>query len=417
MRNNLRNLLSVPVLAIAAMALTTTSADAQCPGGCFGYPTPRPSVRTFVPAVQFQQVQVVPVQTFVQQETFVQPEVFPVPEFVPAQPEFIPVPQQFTPAPQQLIPQPQQLIPAPQQFVPTPQQFVPAPVQQTFTSQPAIVESGVTGVPQSLPQSGLPAGAFNVHPILPNQSGLPVPSGVPVQQPVEIGPNGQAIPPVTIPMDANDGGEEENSKDNVQEGQIEGEIISPDDNDSSTSVMDQDNLDSVPLLAASGLAAEQEAQEAAMEKAEMEEAAMEEAAMEEAALEKAAMEKAEMEKAEMEKAEMEKAEMEKAEMEAAERKAAMERAAERKAAEEKASKKVLTEEERIAKLENSLKRQMKRAKQVSKRDLEDRLEELKAVDATEAVIEATKLESAAVLKAKLAEIETRVQARIDQLKN
>ena len=403
MRNNLRNLLSVPVLAIAAMALTTTSADAQCPGGCFGYPTPRPSVRTFVPAVQFQQVQVVPVQTFVQQETFVQPEVFPVPEFVPAQPEFIPVPQQFTPAPQQ--------------FVPTPQQFVPAPVQQTFTSQPAIVESGVTGVPQSLPQSGLPAGAFNVHPILPNQSGLPVPSGVPVQQPVEIGPNGQAIPPVTIPMDANDGGEEENSKDNVQEGQIEGEIISPDDNDSSTSVMDQDNLGSVPLIAASGLAAEQEAQEAAMEKAEMEKVAMEEAAMEEAAMEKAAMEKAEMEKAEMEKAEMEKAEMEKAEMEAAERKAAMERAAERKAAEEKASKKVLTEEERIAKLENSLKRQMKRAKQVSKRDLEDRLEELKAVDATEAVIEATKLESAAVLKAKLAEIETRVQAQIDQLKN
>ena len=410
MRNNLRNLLSVPVLAIAAMALTTTSADAQCPGGCFGYPTPRPSVRTFVPAVQFQQVQVVPVQTFVQQETFVQPEVFPVPEFVPAQPEFIPVPQQFTPAPQQFVPQPQQLIPAPQQFV-------PAPVQQTFTSQPAIVESGVTGVPQSLPQSGLPAGAFNVHPILPNQSGLPVPSGVPVQQPVEIGPNGQAIPPVTIPMDANDGGEEENSKDNVQEGQIEGEIISPDDNDSSTSVMDQDNLDSVPLLAASGLAAEQEAQEAAMEKAEMEKVAMEEAAMEKAEMEKAEMEKAEMEKAEMEKAEMEKAEMEKAEMEAAERKAAMERAAERKAAEEKASKKVLTEEERIAKLENSLKRQMKRAKQVSKRDLEDRLEELKAVDATEAVIEATKLESAAVLKAKLAEIETRVQAQIDQLKN
>ena len=124
-----------------------------------------------------------------------------------------------------------------------------------------------------------------------------------------------------------------------------------------------------------------------------------------------------MEKAEMEKAEMEKAEMEKAEMEAAERKAAMERAAKRKAAEEKASKKVLTEEERIAKLEKSLKRQMKRAKQVSKRDLEDRLEELKAVDATEAVIEATKLESAAVLKAKLAEIETRVQAQIDQLKN
>jgi len=269
------------------------------------------------------------------------------------------VPQQFTPAPQQLIPQPQQLIPAPQQFV-------PAPVQQTFTSQPAIVESGVTGVPQSLPQSGLPAGAFNVHPILPN----------PVQQPVEIGPNGQAIPPVTIPMDANDGGEEENSKDNVQEGQIEGEIISPDDNDSSTSVMDQDNLDSVPLIAASGLAAEQEAQEAAMEKAEMEKVAMEEVAMEEVAMEEAAMEKA-----------------------------------------EKASKKVLTEEERIAKLENSLKRQMKRAKQVSKRDLEERLEELKAVDATEAVIEATKLESAAVLKAKLAEIETRVQARIDQLKN
>ena len=94
----------------------------------------------------------------------------------------------------------------------------------------------------------------------------------------------------------------------------------------------------------------------------------------------------------------------------------MEKAAKEKAAKEKAEKKVLTKEERIANLENSLKRQIKRAKQVSKRNLDSKLEELQAADATDAAIEAAKLESADALKAKLAEIENRIQARIDQLK-
>ena len=108
-------------------------------------------------------------------------------------------------------------------------------------------------------------------------------------------------------------------------------------------------------------------------------------------------EKAEMEKAEMEKAEMEKAEMEKAE--------------------EKAGKKVLTEQERIAKLEASLQRQIKRAKQRSAKKLLEKLSDLEADgDVSQEKIDLLKQESADALKARLAEIEKRVQARIDQLK-
>ena len=103
------------------------------------------------------------------------------------------------------------------------------------------------------------------------------------------------------------------------------------------------------------------------------------------------------EKAEMEKAEMEKAEMEKAE--------------------EKAGKKVLTEQERIAKLEASLQRQIKRAKQRSAKKLLEKLSDLEADgDVSQEKIDLLKQESADALKARLAEIEKRVQARIDQLK-
>ena len=401
MRNNLRNLLSVPVLAIAATAFTTTNVDAQCPGGCFGYPTPsRPAFRTFAPAVQFQRVEIVPVHTFVQPEIII-----------------------------------------------APQQFTSAPLQQTFVSQPAIVESGIVNVPQNFPQPvypGLPVGAYNVHPVLPMQSDLPTQSvlptqlalpmqpGLPGQQTFSVEADTKVIPPVTKPMDADsatDGMEE-----NVEEGQIEGEIISPvDEAPEAPSVMQQDNASDMPLIAARGLEAEKAAMEkaemekaakeaemekAAKEKAEMEKAAMEKAEMEKAAKEKAEMEKAAMEKAEMEKAAKEKAEMEKAAMEkAAMEKAEMEKAAKKKSAKEKADKKVLTKEERIANLENSLKRQKKRAEQVSKRNLNSKLEELRAADASDAAIEAAKLESADALKVKLAEIENRIQARIDQLKN
>ena len=356
MRNNLRNLLSVPVLAIAATAFTTTNVDAQCPGGCFGYPTPsRPAFRTFAPAVQFQRVEIAPVHTFVQPEIII-----------------------------------------------APQQFTSAPLQQTFVSQPAIVESGIVNVPQNFPQPvypGLPVGAYNVHPVLPTQSilptqlALPMQPGLPGQQTFSVETDTKVIPPVTKPMDADsatDGMEE-----NVEEGQIEGEIISPvDEAPEAPSVMQQDNASDMPLIAARGL----EAEKAAMEKAEMEKAAKEKAEMEKAAKEKAEMEKAAMEKAAMEKAEMEKA-------------------AKKKSAKEKADKKVLTKEERIANLENSLKRQKKRAEQVSKRNLNSKLEELRAADASDAAIEAAKLESADALKVKLAEIENRIQARIDQLKN
>ena len=391
MRNNLRSLLTVPALAIAAMAFTTTSADAQCPGGCFGYPTPsQPTFRAYAPAVQYQRVEVAPVQTFVQPQVFVAPEFIPTQTFV--QPEIIIAPQQL----------------------------VPAPIQQTFVSQPALVESGIMSVPQNVTHPvypGLPAGAFNVDPILPTSS------PVPVEQPAAVDAGSQVIPPVTKPT----GAMEEGSIENVQEGQIEGEIISPAEEPSSTSVMEPDNVGDVPLTAALGLAADEEAKEAAMKEAAMKEAAMKEAAMKEAAMKETAMKEAAMKEAAMKEtamkeaamkeAAMKEAAMKEAEMEAAERKAAMERAAERKEAEEKADKKVLTKEQRIANLENSLKRQIKRAKQVSKRELGDKLKELEADDATDELIEAAKEESATALKAKIAEIEKRVQARIDRLKN
>ena len=139
---------------------------------------------------------------------------------------------------------------------------------------------------------------------------------------------------------------------------------------------------------------------------------VQEGEIEKAVMEKAAMEKAEMEKAAMEKAEMEKAEMEKAEMEKAE----MEKATERKAAKEKAGKKVLTKQERIAKLEVSLQRQIQRAQQKSEKQLRKQLKGLKTDgDVSKEKINSLKQEAADALKVKLAEIEKRVQARIDQL--
>ena len=91
--------------------------------------------------------------------------------------------------------------------------------------------------------------------------------------------------------------------------------------------------------------------------------------------------------------------------------------AEMEKAEEKAGKKVLTEQERIAKLEASLQRQIKRAKQRSAKKLLEKLSDLEADgDVSQEKIDLLKQESADALKARLAEIEKRVQARIDQLK-
>ena len=91
--------------------------------------------------------------------------------------------------------------------------------------------------------------------------------------------------------------------------------------------------------------------------------------------------------------------------------------AEMEKAEEKAGKKDLTEQERIAKLEASLQRQIKRAKQRSAKKLLEKLSDLEADgDVSQEKIDLLKQESADALKARLAEIEKRVQARIDQLK-
>ena len=97
-------------------------------------------------------------------------------------------------------------------------------------------------------------------------------------------------------------------------------------------------------------------------------------------------------------------------------KAAMEKATERKAAKEKAGKKVLTKQERIARLEVSLQRQIQRAQQKSEKQLRKQLKGLKTDgDVSKEKINSLKQEAADALKVKLAEIEKRVQARIDQL--
>ena len=97
-------------------------------------------------------------------------------------------------------------------------------------------------------------------------------------------------------------------------------------------------------------------------------------------------------------------------------KAEMEKATERKAAKEKAGKKVLTKQERIAKLEVSLQRQIQRAQQKSEKQLRKQLKGLKTDgDVSKEKINSLKQEAADALKVKLAEIEKRVQARIDQL--
>ena len=94
----------------------------------------------------------------------------------------------------------------------------------------------------------------------------------------------------------------------------------------------------------------------------------------------------------------------------------MEKATERKAAKEKAGKKVLTKQERIARLEVSLQRQIQRAQQKSEKQLRKQLKGLKTDgDVSKEKINSLKQEAADALKVKLAEIEKRVQARIDQL--
>ena len=145
----------------------------------------------------------------------------------------------------------------------------------------------------------------------------------------------------------------------VQEGEIEGEIISPASDDLGLLSSVENTASDVPLT---------EPKEVLVE-------------------EKAAMEKAEMEKA-----------------------------TERKAAKEKAGKKVLTKQERIAKLEVSLQRQIQRAQQKSEKQLRKQLKGLKTDgDVSKEKINSLKQEAADALKVKLAEIEKRVQARIDQL--
>ena len=296
MKNHYLSLLSVSALAIAVMASAAAEVEAQCSKGCFGYPTPNQTVtRSYVPAVQYQ---VLPSQTFVQPIVFAAPEYLPVQNYSPVQPQVFESTPQFVPSAPIVQPMP----------------IASVPEQRTGSSLPAEVYIPPTEV---------------VEPDISIESGSVTPFEIPV-------------PPVVDPV-----GEMKK----VQEGEIEGEIISPASDDLGLST---------------------------------------------------AEEKAQMEKAQMEKAEMEKAEMEKV--------------TERKAAKEKAGKKVLTKQERIAKLEVSLQRQIQRAQQKSEKQLRKQLKGLKTDgDVSKEKINSLKQEAADALKVKLAEIEKRVQARIDQL--
>ena len=319
MKNHYLSLLSVSALAIAVMASAAAEVEAQCSKGCFGYPTPNQTVtRSYVPAVQYQ---VLPSQTFVQPIVFAAPEYLPVQNYSSVQPQVFESTPQFVPSAPIVQPMP----------------IASVPEQRTGSSLPAEVYIPPTEV---------------VEPDISIESGSVTPLEIPV-------------PPVVDPV-----GEMKK----VQEGEIEGEIISPASDDLGLLSSVENTASDVPLTEPKEVLVE--------EKAEMEKAAME----------KAAMEKAEMEKAEMEKA------------------------TERKAAKEKAGKKVLTKQERIAKLEVSLQRQIQRAQQKSKKQLRKQLKGLKTDgDVSKEKINSLKQEAADALKVKLAEIEKRVQARIDQL--
>ena len=324
MKNHYLSLLSVSALAIAVMASAASEVEAQCSKGCFGYPTPNQTVtRSYVPAVQYQ---VLPSQTFVQPIVFAAPEYLPVQSYSPVQPQV------FEPAPEYLPVQNYSPV-QPQVFESTPQ-FVP--------SAPIVQPMPIASVPEQRTGSSLPAEVY-IPPteVVEPDTSIESSSVTPLEIPV---------PPVVDPI-----GEMKK----VQEGEIEGEIISPASDDLGLLSSVENTASDVPLT---------ETKEVLVE-------------------EKAAMEKAEMEKA-----------------------------TERKAAKEKAGKKVLTKQERIAKLEVSLQRQIQRAQQKSEKQLRKQLKGLKTDgDVSKEKINSLKQEAADALKVKLAEIEKRVQARIDQL--
>ena len=120
MKNNTRSLLSISAMAIAAVATVTTNADAQCPGGCFGYPTPN---RSFT-----QQVQIIP--------TFV-----PVQQYAPVIAPPIVIEQPLVGQP--TIIQSQQVIGTPQTFYPTQPSNIYYPPQAGVISSGQVIDQAV----------------------------------------------------------------------------------------------------------------------------------------------------------------------------------------------------------------------------------------------------------------------------------
>ena len=154
----------------------------------------------------------------------------------------------------------------------------------------------------------------------------------------------------------------------------------------------------------------------ASQQEEAEKTAKLEAAQEKAAQEKAAKEKAA--KKEAERLEAEKAK--EAKLKAEKKKAAQKKAAEEKKAEQEAKEnakpKVSSNADKITRLEESLKRQIVRANETSERKLNKRLKQLENEDASEDQIATAKEEAAVALKEKVEAIETRINARIEKLK-
>ena len=394
MRNNTRHLLSIPALAIATIAFSTANVNAQCPGGCFGYPTPsQPASRSYAPAQYTEYrpaVQVFQAPTFVQEQSFAS-----APQFAPIE----------SYAPVQSFAQPQQYIQP--QFAPA----MMAPIEQTFTAQPAIVMPMQTiDTPQYFPQYPLPALPTDNYSA--PQSGI-ISSGQ-IVEPMVWNSMGPIVSP-TIPDSADMSSEtEQGETERVQEGQIEGEIISSEDDSSvlettpeenaeptidkidspakrkSDSTQQQEDVDDIPLLPAKDLTAEEEA-----EKAEMKQAAEEKATSIDA-------ERLEAEKAKAAKMELEK-------KRAAELKAAKLKAAEKKKAKSDAAK--------IKQLETSMRRQISRANQVAEGDLSEKLTQLETDGASDEEIAAAEKEAAVALEKKIKTIQARIKARIDKVKN
>jgi len=259
--------------------------------------------------------------------------------------------------------------------------------------QPTIIQpQQVIGTPQYLPQTYYPTQPSNIY--YPPQTGV-ISSGQVIDQGAPIEQYGSL-----------------KNVEEVEEGKIEGEVITPDD-ESKPSVLEKDGSDK--MMDDEGNSSKMDDKDSSSKMDDE----MSKADKMKADEMKADAMSAEKMKADKMKADEMSAEKMKADKMKADKMSAEKMKADKMKADEKVEEpEVLTSAQRISKLETSMKRQMARAKQVSKRDLDKALKQMKADgDDSASKIAVAKIKAQKALDDKLEAIEKRVQARIDQIDN